>query len=246
MDSWSRFREIDTARGIAILMMITFHTIFDLNFFRVMEINVATGFWRYFAIATASLFLVIVGISLIVSRARAMERLSGFPLAEKFLVRGAGILALGMLVTLATWLYLGEGFVIFGILHLIGLSVICSVLFFRFGKYNIFFGLAFIGAGFLISGITGPAILIPFGIHPATFTSVDYTPVIPWFGLVLIGMGLGEILYRGGVRRFTPLHMPDQIAGPISILGQHALIIYLVHQPIIILLIAAASGARVL
>ena len=35
MDSASRFREIDAARGIAILMMIVFHTVFDLNFFMI-------------------------------------------------------------------------------------------------------------------------------------------------------------------------------------------------------------------
>ena len=34
--------------------------------------------------------------------------------------------------------------------------------------------------------------LLPLGIHPATFFSVDYEPIFPWFGVVLIGMGLGE------------------------------------------------------
>ena len=246
MDSASRFREIDATRGIAILMMVLFHTVFDLNFFMILPVNVSTGFWRWFAMATASLFLLVVGISLVVSRARSAANLSGFALAKKFLFRGAGIFALGLLVTLATWLYLHEGFILFGILHLIGVSVILSVLFFRFGKYNILLGMLFIAGGFFIGTLQGPVWLLPLGIYPSSFTSVDYTPLIPWFGAVLVGLGVGEFLYSGGVRQFTVPHLPDRIVRSLSFLGRYSLVIYLVHQPIIILLLAAVTGTKVL
>ncbi|MGB9176429.1 MAG: heparan-alpha-glucosaminide N-acetyltransferase [Methanoregula sp.] len=246
MDSASRFREIDAARGIAILMMIVFHLVFDLNFFMIAPVNVSTGFWRWFAMATAGLFLFIAGISLVVSHARAAARLSGFALTKKFLVRGAGIFMLGLLVTFVTWLYLPEGFIIFGILHLIGVSVMLSPLFFRFGKSNIFLGLLCIAGGFFIGNIPGPVWLLPLGIVPASFYSVDYTPLIPWFGMVLVGMGMGEFLYAGGIRRFAPPHLPDLIAEPVAFLGKHSLLMYLVHQPVIILLLAAVTGTKVL
>ena len=246
MDSASRFREIDATRGIAILMMILFHTIFDLNFFMIIPVNISTGFWRWFAMATATLFLLVAGISLVVSHARSAAKLSGFALVKKFLFRGAGIFTLGLLVTLATWLYLREGFILFGILHLIGVSVILSVLFFRFGKYNILLGLLCIAGGFFIGTIQGPVWLLPLGIQPASFVSVDYTPLIPWFGAVLIGMGVGEFLYAGGIRRFAAPQLPDRIAEPLAFLGQYSLIIYLVHQPVIILLLAAVTGTKVL
>ncbi|MDD4136680.1 MAG: heparan-alpha-glucosaminide N-acetyltransferase [Methanoregula sp.] len=246
MQAASRLWEIDAARGIAILMMIVFHTVFDLSFFAICPVNVASGFWRYFAYATATLFLLIAGISLVVSHARASARLSGFSLAEKFILRGAGIFALGLLVTVATWFYLHEGYVIFGILHLIGVSIILSPLFFRFGKLNVLLGLVCIPAGFLISHVSGPAFLIPLGIMPAGFTSVDYTPLLPWFGVVLVGLGLGEFLYAGGVRQFSLKPLSDYIVTPLSFLGRHSLVIYLVHQPVIILLLAAVTGTKVL
>ena len=246
MDAASRLWEIDTARGIAILMMVLFHTVFDLSFFSVYPVNVATGFWRYFAYTTASLFLLIVGISLVVSHARAAAQLSGFSLVRKYLLRGAGIFALGLLVTFATWLYLHEGYVIFGILHLIGVSVILSVFFFRFKKLNILIGFAFIGVGYLVSGISGPGFLLPLGIIPPGFTSVDYTPVFPWFGMVLIGMGVGEILYKEGVRQFSLRPLAAFFRAPFTFLGRYSLVIYLVHQPIIILLLALVTGTKVL
>ena len=253
MEGVSRFAEIDICRGIAILMMVLFHTIFDISFFGISAVNVETGFWRLFAFATATLFLLVVGVSLVVSHARAAKKVSGFPLAKKFLVRGAGIFALGLLVTLATWVYLREGFIIFGILHLIGISVMLSPLFFRFKKYNILIGFAFILIGLFVvsnmrwnsAGLILP-LLLPLGIHTPAFWSVDYTPLFPWFGVVLVGLGIGEFLYGNGVRHFTAPRLPDFLVPPLSFLGRHSLVIYLVHQPVIILLLGAVTGTKVL
>jgi len=246
MDMGSRLWEIDLFRGIAILMMIVFHTVFDISFLGIAPVDVATGFWRYFAYVTASLFLLIVGVSLVISHARAVQKLSGFLLVKKYFLRGAGIFALGLLVTLGTWWYLHEGYVIFGILHLIGISIMLSPIFFRFGRLNLLLGLACIPVGWIISGLGGPVFLLPLGILPPGFASVDYTPLFPWFGMVLIGMGLGESLYTGGVRQFTIRPLPDLMVVPFSFLGRHSLVIYLVHQPVIVLLLALVTGAKIL
>jgi len=246
MDMGSRLWEIDLFRGIAILMMIVFHTVFDISFLGIAPVDVATGFWRYFAYVTASFFLLIVGVSLVISHARAVQKLSGFLLVKKYFLRGAGIFALGLLVTLGTWWYLHEGYVIFGILHLIGISIMLSPIFFRFGRLNLLLGLACIPVGWIISGLGGPVFLLPLGILPPGFASVDYTPLFPWFGMVLIGMGLGESLYTGGVRQFTIRPLPDLMVVPFSFLGRHSLVIYLVHQPVIVLLLALVTGAKIL
>ena len=246
MDGISRYWEIDLARGIAILMMVLFHTLFDLSFFGIFSVEVSGGFWRYFAFATASLFLLLVGISLTISRARMPAGVSAYQITLKFVQRGAGIFLLGLLVPLCTWLYLKEGFIVFGILHLIGISVMLSPFFFRFKKGNLVVGFFCILAGFILASMDGPIWLLPLGIHPVTFWSVDYEPIFPWFGCVLIGMGLGEYLYPDGLRRFTLLPIPAIIIRPLAFLGRHSLVIYLVHQPLIILLLAALTGTRVL
>jgi uncharacterized membrane protein len=242
MNTASRYPEIDMIRGIAILMMILFHTVFDLNFFRVSAVDVSAGFWRYFAFSTAALFLLIVGISLTLSHTRAATSLSGYQMIGKFVNRGVGIFLVGLLVTAGTWLYLKEGFIVFGILHLIGISVMISPLFFRFKKFNLLLGLFFILIGYFLTTVTGPVWLLPLGIHPATFWSVDYEPVFPWTGIVLFGMGLGEILYPGGMRKFTLPGIPVFFIQPLAFLGRHSLIIYLVHQPLIIVLLAVVFG----
>jgi uncharacterized membrane protein len=242
MNAVSRYPEIDMMRGIAILMMILFHTVFDLSFFRVSAIDISSGLWKYFAYSTATLFLLIVGISLTISHTRAAGSLSGYRLARKFVHRGAGIFLLGLLVTSGTWLYLKEGFIIFGILHLIGVSVMISPLFFRFKKYNLVWGLLFIVTGYFLATVSGPVWLLPLGIHPTDFWSVDYEPVFPWMGVVLSGMGMGEYLYPGGVRRFALPRIPAFFIQPLAWLGRHSLVVYLVHQPLIIVLLAAVFG----
>ena len=247
-----RYDEIDVARGIAILMMIVFHTLFDLAFLGVYPVNISTGFWRWFAVATASLFLLIAGISLTISHARALERSGAaitppVQIAIKYLRRGSGIFCWGLLVTLATWLYLGDQLVIFGILHLIGVSIMLAPLFFRFRKKNILVGAVWItiGIALVYSAISGPVFLLGLGIHPASFSSVDYTPLFPWFGIILIGMGLGEHLYPDGKRAFTVPHIRSMVSGTIALLGRHSLLIYLVHQPAILLVLQVVAGVPV-
>ena len=245
MDGQPRYQEIDLVRGIAILMMITFHTLFDLNFFSVFSVEVASGFWRYFALATATLFLLVAGISLTISRARMPAQVTRAQVFWKFFLRGAGIFLVGLIVTLGTWIYLKEGFIFFGILHLIGISVMLSPLFFWLKKRAVPAGLLCIIVGYIIAPVHGPIWLLPLGIHPASFWSVDYEPLFPWIGCVLIGMGLGDYLYRDGKRQFVVPDIPVIIIRSLAFLGRHSLIIYLIHQPIIILLIAALTGTRI-
>jgi len=245
MNGTSRYPEIDLFRGIAIVMMIIFHSVFDLTFFRIMPFDVSNGFWRYFAYATASLFLLIVGISLTISHARAASHLKGGALLQKYLIRGAGIFCCGLLVTVATWWYLHDGFVIFGILHLIGIAVILSPLFFRFHTWNAVIGSLFIVTGWILATVPGPTGLLVFGIHPLTFWSVDYTPVFPWMGLVLIGMAAGEFAYPRGERQWDLPKLPVRAIAPLTFLGRHSLVIYLVHQPILILVLCLMTGAPV-
>jgi uncharacterized membrane protein len=73
----TRFWEIDVVRGIAIVMMVLYHLIFNLDYFGGYAVDSSGGFWRPFATVTASLFLLIVGVSLMVSHDRAQGRSRG-------------------------------------------------------------------------------------------------------------------------------------------------------------------------
>ncbi|NLZ30696.1 MAG: DUF1624 domain-containing protein [Methanomicrobiales archaeon] len=236
-----RYWEIDLARGIAVVTMIIFHSAFDLNFLGVLPLNVYGGFLRILAYLTASIFIFIVGVSFTISHARAVQRLTGRDLALKHIRRGLMIFSLGLVITAITAVFLPSVCIVFGILHFIGISILLAPFFVRFGTANLILGTAFIIAGYITGTVSGPWPLLWLGIHPASFASLDYVPLLPWFGLVLIGMTCGFLFYPGGRRSFSIRTAEPVYVRPFLMLGRHSLAIYFLHQPLIILAIAALA-----
>ena len=230
-----RFWEVDAARGVAMLMMALYHTLYDLQSFGGYGIEATSGFWARFADATAFSFLFLVGVSLTISHSRDEERKGGSSFS-KYLMRGLKIVGYGMILTLVSWA-LGIGVIIFGILHLIGASIILAYPFLRFKALNLILAIPVIALGLYIQlhgvYINGPW-LLPFGIFPNSPISMpDYRPLLPWFGVVLIGLFVGNMVYGNRKRARTSAGGP-RLAGPLAFLGRNSLLFYLIHQPIII------------
>jgi uncharacterized membrane protein len=225
---------VDAARGVAIIMMVVYHLTYDLDAFGGYGIEATTGFWARFADATASLFLFLVGVSLAISHAR-----SGGDRFGKYLLRGLRILGYGMVLT-GVFLIFGMGIVAFGILHLIGVSIVLAYPFLNLRLANFSLGILVFVVGMYVMAQdpSGSPWLLPFGVVPEGLLMPDYRPLLPWFGVVLIGLGFGNVVYGGGTRpRILPQKTPA-VSRPLLPLGRNSLAIYLVHQPILILLLS--------
>jgi uncharacterized membrane protein len=234
-----RFWEVDFLRGGAIVLMVLYHLVFDLNYFAVYDIDVFSGFWLTVARVAASLFLLLVGLSLTLSHSLAQILGQEDRFRLRLLRRSAWILGLALGVTIVTYLFMGKGFIVFGVLHLIGLSLLLAYPFLRLQRANFILGISFILLGMYLQNISvGFPWLLWLGLEPPDFYSVDYFPVFPWFGVILVGMGLGSQLYPGYRRRIA---VPDLAGSPfvraLAFLGRNSLIIYLVHQPVMIALL---------
>ncbi len=237
-----RFWEIDFLRGLAVIMMISYHLLFDLSFFGVYPINTSSGFFWYFARITAFMFIFLVGISLHLSYSRA--KMSGRYVGEKdlffkYLKRGLKIFSLGILITLATWIFIRQDFIIFGILHFVGLAIILEYPFMKYKYFNLALGLVLIVLGFYLSNFTFSfSWLLWLGFIPQSLQTVDYFPLLPWIGVVSMGMFIGTVLYYNYQRKFK---IPDiSSLLPVRLfcfLGRHSLLIYFIHQPILIILL---------
>src|SRR5919107_917815 len=138
-----RFWEVDAARGVAIVMMVVYHLTYDLDTFGGYGIEATSGFWARFADATASAFLFLVGISLAISYSRAG---AGRRLFGKYLRRGIRIIAYGMALTIVFFV-LDMGVVAFGILHLIGVSIILAYPLLKYRIGNLILGVSIIAFG---------------------------------------------------------------------------------------------------
>jgi uncharacterized membrane protein len=229
-----RFWEIDFLRGAAVVSMILIHLLDDLYF-----LGFIRSFpWRAGIIwqrITAALFLTLVGVSLALGSARAGPEERG-RLFWKNCRRGGKIFLWGMGISLVTRILLREGFIDFGVLHFIGVAVAASFPFLRLGYWNLFWGALSLGIGHYLSKLqmAGPWLLW-LGVKPENYFAADYFPLFPWFGLILWGLFLGNTLYAGYRRRFRlqdRRHLPVIRWG--CRLGEHSLLIYLIHQPLLI------------
>jgi uncharacterized membrane protein len=236
-----RFWEVDAARGVAIIMMIVYHTTYDLDNLGGYDIHSTIGYWALFADVTAGLFLFLVGVSLAISRARTS--LTGWHLFSKYLARGLRILAYGVVLTVV-FLALGMGVVAFGILHLIGVSIILAYPFLGLRFTNLVLGTLIFAAGqyILVQEIYSQSFwLLPLGVIPEGMIMPDYRPLLPWFGVVLIGLFFGNVVYGDGRRPAVLGDKAPVLAKPLLPLGKNSLLIYLVHQPIIIAVLVATG-----
>jgi uncharacterized membrane protein len=196
----------------------------------------SSGFWFYLARFTASLFLLLVGVSLSLSYSRA--RLLGQEDRFRFrlMKRSLWIFSLAMGVTLVTYLFIGRGFIVFGVLHLIGVSLLLAYPFLRLHGMNFILGLLFILIGLFLQSLSVDfSWLLWLGLAPWDFRSVDYFPLLPWFGVILMGVAFGDLFYRGYSRRIpVPDLAGSSLVSGLAFLGRNSLAIYLAHQPVLI------------
>lgn len=228
-----RYPEIDLLRTLAILLMVIYHTAFDLSEFYGWDIDVFSGGWKLFARATATLFLLLVGVSAAVSADRETPR--------RMIYRFVKIGLAALVVTVATYVIDPDTYVRFGILHLIAVSTLLLSILPKHTRPIIapILGALLLMLSPIVSAMRiGHVWLIPLGIRPHVFVSVDYFPLVPWFGVVLIGYGIWAWGVRSGLWERKLRHTPHSpLLTTLMWPGQHSLLIYLIHQPIILTLL---------
>ena len=241
-----RFWEIDLVRTVAVIIMIVFDVLYVLNYLDIHNTGVPGvqyGFWWWIARVNASVFIFLAGVSLTISQARASKRMSSF------MLRGLKIFAWGMVITLLTWLIAPDEYVRFGILHFFGIAFILAPFFLRFRFINLILGAALMAIGIYLQ-VQGIHFDFPWllwlGLMPHRFWTWDYFPLLPWFGLFLVGMFYGKLLYPQGNRRFNIHEFTNPVTSALTLPGRHPLVIYLAQWPVIIGVLLALFPANVL
>ncbi len=225
-----RYWEIDFLRGIAIILMIFYHFLWDLNYFYNTMIPLNFGLYKILQRSIAILFITLSGISLYIS---TIAKKSPF---KKYLKKGIKILFFGVVISIVTFLIFPKDFVVFGILHLIGISIILSYPFKNSKNLTLLFAILLITLGIFLQNLEfDNNSLVFFGLKTNTFSSLDYYPLFPWFGIFLLGLVIARF-FPTKIHFSKPLILEKTPFKIIPFLGKHSLVIYLVHQIILFII----------
>ena len=231
-----RLTVLDALRGISVIAMIVYHTMWDLVYIHGVDIP-------WFFTGGASVFQAYIRWSFII--------ISGFSwsLGKRKLRRSLLVITASLVITAFTCIAMPADKIVFGVLWFLGVAMLimipASALLRRVEPHA---GLALSALLFYLSygiphgsvGLFGTAytVALPEGLYANYFTSAlgfvcdsfyssDYVPIFPWIFLFLCGYFLYGIFKKhnimGTLRAFS--------VKPLEWVGRNALWIYMIHQP---------------
>jgi uncharacterized membrane protein len=214
-----------------ILLMILFHLNYSLtHIFNSEIINFSGSFWYVIGRVAALGFMIISGVSFFLAREKYWVNIT-----KKYL-KYAGILSiLALSISLITAFLIPEQLILFGILHLFAVSFMLLPIFAKTEYYSWIIAMMLIVWGSLFSLQTQSQILFPLWWTTVGFYSADYYPLVPYFWYILWGFFIGKCLrYFEMFRYFSVNRELIWWEKLLSSMWKKSLLLYLVHQPIII------------
>ena len=232
-----RYAVLDNLRGLILLSMIAYHTVWDL-------VHIFGNDWKWYASDIAFLWQQSICWGFIL--------LSGFcfSLGRHKLKRGLTVFLAGALVTLVTCVVMPQNRVVFGVLTLLGSAMLLMIPLEKIlAKCNPVMGLAVAAGLFVITRNVNDGALgfgpwniceLPrewyanlftayLGFLPRGFFSTDYFSLFPWIFLFITGYFLYRILEK---YRFLE-RCKSTKTGVLGWIGRLSLPIYMIHQPVI-------------
>lgn len=230
-----RIWELDAFRGVCILGMLAVHLIYDLvELFRLVS-------WTYSPVFSfiknwgGTLFILLSGLCA--------------TLGSHSFRRGLWTFGFGMLCSAVTcWLYLlgladSSVLIWFGVLHCLGVCMMLWSLYKILPTWALVLtGLLIVAVGCLLQSFTVPAShLFVFGLATPQFHSADYFPLFPYWGFFLLGAAVGRTLYRKQQTLFPKVDPRIPVIRFLTACGRNSLLIYLLHQPVLTVLLTIVS-----
>ncbi|MFN7026297.1 MAG: heparan-alpha-glucosaminide N-acetyltransferase [Pseudorhizobium sp.] len=238
-----RITLIDTLRGVALLAMASYHFTWDLEFFGYLDPGTATqGWWKIYARAIASSFLFLAGVSLVLAHYPDIRW-------RAFWKRFAMVAGAAAAISIATLIALPNEWIFFGILHSIAIASLIGLAFIRLpplvsGSAAALLVIllivdSWIAPGSFRSEVFNARYLSWIGLFEQAPRSNDFVPLFPWLAALLGGIAITRVaMQRNWLIALSRVQTrPNLLARA----GKHSLIIYLLHQPVLIAIVYIMS-----
>lgn len=206
-------------RATAIILMVAFHFVWDLNHFGYIKTDIPNGWlWKELRAFIVSLFLFSVGASLVFSFEYRL-------IPKKLIKRLFKISMAALLVTLSSLITLTNNWIYFGVLHFIVVATVLLVWFVKKPNLALFFSMI-IFAVYLSIEIPKNWPFNYIESYLPQYTNDLVTP-FPWLALPLLGV------WAAHTKRFQETR---DVQGSkfqfVTTLSKNSLVIYLIHQPL--------------
>ena len=237
-----RLDRIDFLRAFAMLWMTAYHFCFDLNYHRLIQQDFYDDpFWTWQRTAIVSLFLFTAGLS----QAIAVDQGQSW---ARFWQRWRQVAFAALLVTAGSWWMFPRGLIYFGVLHGIAVMLIIVRLTAGWGGWLWALGATAIAAKFVAPlviaaepalGVFNTNWLNWLGFINRVPVTEDYVPLLPWLGVMWWGMAAGRWALANRPAWLGAGDAPSTgLQRGMVKLGQWSLTYYLVHQPVMLGLLA--------
>ncbi len=228
-----RFRIIDLVKGIDIILMVLFNYSITLNYFGFINLPSGLFYQKILPMSIASVFIFVSGAAAYVSYQKNNKKFT-----KKYFTRGLKLLFFALLITLFTYVFVPQKTVYFGIIHFFAVSSFLIPFFIKFKKLNIIATISIFLAGFYLQQTEfNFSYLFWLGFVPQNLSTFDYFPLIPWMGVILLGVACGGFV----VEKTADLRFKGTFSSLFEYLGRRSLTIYLIHQPLLILVLTASG-----
>lgn len=254
-----RLIEIDIIKGLAVINMVIFHFFYLSHFMGIKDYPIDKGILRFFAKSAHTTFIFMVGVNLAVSYQKynkayeveedgEIKKLKQNAHFGKQVKRSLFLIGAGIVMSILSYLGFGSMWVKFGIFHFIGVAILLAqpILSNRWLAltgavlvlllYLIFKNLSSL---FYDKCFNAPFLCFISGAANTQYSSLDHFSLIPYFGLVCLGIFVGHSIYKDGKRNYsqnigstdeTIDSLSDNIIGKsIGFIGKHSFIIYFLH-----------------
>jgi uncharacterized membrane protein len=219
-----RLHALDFTRGVACLSMPIFHTVYNLYVVGLVDTPWTRHlFWQVYQVLGLGTFVLVSGMAFTISTRKAVN----WPRLSK---RALKLIVIAFAITLVTYIAMPESFVRFGVLHFFATTIILAPMLRSFKHWLLIPGLAIIVLGLIVTkaGLYPEPWLYITGLMSERPRSMDYIPLVPWFGVFLLGMGLANFLPT--TFKSTPA---KNWMKPVIWLGKHSLPFYIIHQLVV-------------
>jgi uncharacterized membrane protein len=221
-------------RGAAIAGVVLFHFVWDLDFANLIPQGIATHpIWIAFGRLLAGTFMFLVGVSLVLAHKSGIRWMPFF--------KRIGVIALAAIaITIVTYLSNPDALIFYGILHAITIACLFGIAVVHWPVWVV------LPAGLMIwilplvysSPMFDSRWVAWIGFAQSPPPSNDLVPIFPWLGISLIGIAIARAAMKLGLHERITADPPSGFSGrSLVFMGRHSLIIYLLHQPLLLAII---------